>query len=300
MSSGHGGSNLAVAVIVASLGRPDALAELLEDLERQSRRAARIILSVTDRADVPATVADYHNVDVVLGPKGSCAQRNTALTHLGDACDVVMFLDDDYVPSRFALERAVRLIETNPDVVGATGHLLADGIHGPGISIGEARGMLAQYDGEADPAAVPHHDLDGLYGCNMVFRASGITGLQFDERLPLYGWQEDIDFAARAAKQGRVVKTFAFAGVHRGIKRGRSSGLRVGYSQVVNPVYLSRKGTMRPRYAAKIVMRNILANHVRAFRPEPWVDRAGRARGNWLGLIDLAMGKIRPERIERL
>jgi len=293
-------SPLTVAVIVASLGRPEALAELLLDLERQSRRPDRIILSLTDRADVPPETERYAGVELVFGPKGSCVQRNTALDRLADACDVVMFLDDDYVPSRFAVERAVRLIETHPDVTGACGHLLADGIHGPGLSVAEARGLLAHYDAETAQPAIPHHDLDGLYGCNMVFRAAQIAGVRFDERLPLYGWQEDIDFAARAARNGRLVKTFAFAGVHRGIKRGRSSGVRLGYSQVVNPVYLSRKGTMRPRYAAKIVLRNVIANHLRALRPEAWVDRAGRARGNWLGLIDLALGRIRPERIEHL
>jgi len=293
-------SHSTVAVIVASLGRPEALAELLQDLERQSRRPDRIILSLTDHADAPPEVERHSGTEILFGPKGSCVQRNTALDHLGGACDIVMFLDDDYVPSRFAVERAARLIETHADVTGACGHLLADGIHGPGLSAAEARRLIADYDAEAAPPIVPHHDLDGLYGCNMVFRAARIADVRFDERLPLYGWQEDIDFAARAACNGRLVKSFAFAGVHRGIKRGRSSGVRLGYSQVVNPVYLSRKGTMRPRYAAKIVLRNVIANHLRAFRPEAWVDRAGRARGNWLGLIDLAMGRIRPERIEHL
>lgn len=291
---------MTVAIVIASLGRPEALAELLEDLERQTRRADRIVLSLTTPADAPPNAGHCSNVDVITSPKGSCAQRNAALDHLAGNADVILFLDDDYVPSRFAVERAVRLIADHPDVAGATGDLVADGIHGPGISVGEARQLLTEYDSRPCPPIRPSHDLGGLYGCNMVFRGSAIRDIRFDERLPLYGWQEDIDFAARAGRHGRIVKTFAFAGVHRGIKSGRSSGVRFGYSQVVNPVYLVRKGTMDQRYARKIIVRNLVANHIRALRPEAWVDRAGRLRGNWLGLFDLMRGQVRPERILHL
>ena len=289
-----------IAVIVASLGRPQALAELLEDLALQSRVPDRIILSLTTAEDAPEGVPAYSNVEIIYGPKGSCAQRNTALDHLGATADVILFLDDDYVPSRFAVERAAALIETHPEVAGATGRLLADGVQGPGIGTAEARRMLAGHDGGPAPATMVSHDLGGLYGCNMVFRAGAIRDIRFDERLPLYGWQEDIDFAARARPSGRIVQTYAFAGVHRGVKTSRTSGVRIGYSQVVNPAYLVRKGTMGARYARKIVLRNVAANHARALRPEPWVDRIGRVRGNWLGIVDLLLGRARPERILEL
>jgi len=289
-----------VAVIVASLGRPAALADLLDSLADQTLRPDRIILALTVAEDRPANAAGRADVETILSAKGSCAQRNAALAHLGDDADIVLFLDDDFLPSRFAVERAVALLERHPDIAGATGHLVADGIHGPGLSLAETKALIAEYDDRSPPPINPSHDLGGLYGCNMVFRARAIAGIRFDERLPLYGWQEDIDFAARARPHGRIVKTYAFAGVHRGLKSGRSPGVRVGYSQVVNPVYLVRKGTMGARYARKIVLRNVAANHVRAFRPEPWVDRLGRVRGNWLGIIDLMRGRVRPERIVEL
>lgn len=289
-----------VAVIVASLGRPTSLADLLEDLAGQTRVPDRIILSLTRPDDCPMVTADYPNAEVIYSSKGLCAQRNAALDHLGSAADVVLFLDDDYVPSRFAVERAVQLIVDHPDVAGATGDLLADGVQGPGIAIAEARRLLADYDELPSPSIRPSHDLGGLYGCNMVFRASTIRDVRFDERLPLYGWQEDIDFAARTHRYGRTVKTFAFAGVHCGIKGGRLSGVRLGYSQVVNPAYLVRKGTMDRRYARKIVIRNVAANHFKALRPEPWIDRIGRVRGNWLAIFDLLLGRAKPERILQL
>lgn len=287
------------AVVIASLKRPDAVAELLDALAGQSRRPNRVVLSLTEPADAPPNAAS-HGAFVLYGAKGLCAQRNRGLDAVRDSADIVAFLDDDYLPSRFMVERAEALMARHPDVAGATGHLLADGINGPGVAFEEAVSLLARHDEGPPPPIAPYRDLEGLYGCNMVYRGSAIRDLRFDERLPLYGWQEDIDFATQAARRGRTVKTFAFAGVHRGIKSGRCSGVRIGYSQVINPAYLVRKGTMPRAFARRIMVRNIAANHLRALRPEEWVDRAGRLRGNWLGLFDLLRGRIRPEQILEL
>jgi GT2 family glycosyltransferase len=290
-----------VSIVVASLDRPESLAGLLEDLARQTEPAERVILSVTKAADLPEDLVESETVRILIGPKGSCSQRNTALDSLGEDTDIVLFCDDDYVPSRFVVERVRAFFAANSGVVGASGRLIADGINGPGIALDEARAMLASHDAGPTPGLAPIKDRYGLYGCNMAFRRAAIEDIRFDERLPLYGWQEDIDFAARVRQRGgRLVSTHAFAGVHCGVKRGRSSGVRLGYSQIVNPIYLARKGTMRPRYAMRLAAQQFVANHARALRPEPWVDRLGRVRGNWLGLVDLMLGRVTPERIIQL
>lgn len=293
-------AQLSLAVVVASLGRPDVLAELIEDLRTQSQPPDHIILSVTGEDDLPPPSARDKDIILLVGPKGSCAQRNLGLEHVPDDCDIILFCDDDYVPSRFMAERLRAFFAANPDVAGVSGRLLADGIHGPGISRSHAKTIVTAYDTEPAQILVPRRDHYGLYGCNMAFRREAIGAIRFDEQLPLYGWQEDIDFSARVGKAGRLVGTHAFAGVHRGVKSGRSSGVRVGYSQVVNPVYLSRKGTMRARYAARIVANNVAANLIHMLHPEPWVDRRGRVAGNWLGLFDLLRGRVTPERILEL
>jgi len=41
----------------------------------------------------------------------------------------------------------------------------------------------------------------------------------------------------------------------------------------------------------------VVANHLRLLRPEPWVDRRGRARGNWLALRDALAGRLDPMRV---
>jgi glycosyltransferase involved in cell wall biosynthesis len=233
-----------------------------------------------------------------MGTKGATVQRNRGLELVLGEVDIVAFCDDDYLPSRRALQGIVALFSAHPDVVGANGTLLADGINSAGISYDDAVAMIERHDALADPPDLDTLvDLDGLYGCNMVFRTSAIGDVRFDEALPLYGWQEDIDFAAQLRPRGRIVMSRAFAGVHRGVKGARTSGRRFGYSQVANPIYLTRKGTMRAGFAFRIVAKNVLANHIRVWRPEPWVDRMGRVRGNWMAFADTLSGRAHPGRI---
>jgi hypothetical protein len=189
-----------------------------------------------------------------------------------------------------------------PDVVGLTGIMLADGISSSGILYEDAVVMIEDHERQKQPTTqAPDLELwDGLYGCNMAFRADVIAGQQFDENLPLYAWQEDVDFAVRVAQGRKMGRTNGFAGVHQGVKSGRGSGKRLGYSQIVNPLYLLRKGSMKRRKAFVLVARNMIANHVRVLKPEPWIDRRGRALGNWLAIRDILYGIIDPTRILEL
>lgn len=296
-NSGH---SLRVAVILASTGRPGNLATSIRHLKSQSKPPSAIMLSVVSDKDIPSSPEILENIQSVMGPKGLPAQRNTGLRELPTGYDIVAFFDDDYVPSHYCIENIARFFESVPDVVGANGFLIADGINSSGIATEDAELLISAYDASSvyDDAIVK--DLSGLYGCNMAYRISAIEDARFDERLKLYGWQEDIDFAAQLLKRGRIVKTHAFAGVHQGVKGGRTSGFRLGYSQIINPLYLARKGTMKRSYALKIIIQNILANHAKSMWPEPWVDRIGRVKGNWLGIADALRGRFTPERIEQL
>jgi hypothetical protein len=41
----------------------------------------------------------------------------------------------------------------------------------------------------------------------------------------------------------------------------------------------------------------VAANHLKALRPEPWIDRLARARGNWMALFDILRRREDPRRI---
>jgi hypothetical protein len=116
----------------------------------------------------------------------------------------------------------------------------------------------------------------------------------------LYGWQEDIDFTSQLRRYGRVVGFNTIIGVHLGLKAGRVSGVRFGYSQIANPTYLISKGTVPATFALDLMARNIAANLLRSLWPEPWIDRRGRLRGNLLAVGHLMMGRIEPEYILKI
>lgn len=283
-----------VAVIVATRGRPGVgSATVRHLLETQTLKPAAVIVSCIDRKDA-GDLARLDGVTIVTGPAGLPAQRNTALAALPPGIDVVVFFDDDFVADKDWLTVAADTFRDEPDVIGFTGHVLADDVKGPGLSFEEAARIVATADPRSDWSWKEPYS---PYGCNMAFRAAAIGDLRFDENLVLYGWLEDRDFAATLAKRGgRLVKCAEARGVHMGIKGGRISGDRLGYSQVVNPIYMLRKGTMTVAQVADQVFRNVSSNVALAVRPEPFIDRRGRLKGNLLGLADVLRGRIEPGR----
>jgi hypothetical protein len=291
------GIDLRISVLVASVGRAEEVGQLLHALARQTKAPASIVLSVAAAADLPLDLPD--GVRVVMGPAGLPAQRNRGLDLVQRDCDVVVFYDDDFLPARDSLAKISEFFLSHPHLAGATGHVLADGINGEGLPYRVALDILATYEAKPKPALV-NEDFLCAYGCNMAFRCTAIGAKRFDENLPRYAWQEDMDFAGQLSTVGKVIRTNAFAGVHRGVKKGRGSGVDLGFSQIVNPVYLIRKGTMAPRKALTLMSRNLIANHVKTLRPEPYIDRWGRLRGNWAGLWHLLLGKLDPSALPSL
>ncbi len=284
-----------LAVVVASLGRPDELAQLSTSLMKQTVRPDSVVFSVTDESDIPNRDELYPNSEVIFGEKGLCAQRNRGMAHCLANHDIVVFLDDDYLAVRTAIEGIIAFFEERDEFAGATGYVIADGITSGGIEYDRALDLVRAYEEQTQGIKTSvRRRVQSLYGCNMAFRTSAIQDARFDENLPLYGWQEDVDFSARVGRQGFLAKTAAFAGVHRGVTRGRTSGVRLGYSQIINPLYLVRKGSMPFFVAFKLIIKNVLANHVKMLRAEPWVDRKGRVKGNWLALKDLIFGTLEP------
>ncbi|WP_213770690.1 glycosyltransferase family 1 protein [Bradyrhizobium sp. dw_78] len=283
-----------VAVVIATLGRPQIVTATVKHLlETQTLKPATVIVSCVVREDA-GEAANLPVVTVVTGRPGLPAQRNTALAALPAGIDVVVFFDDDFVADADWLAVAAKTFRDEPQVVAFTGHVLADDIKGPGLSFDDALRILSTADRSTSWSRLEPYS---PYGCNMAFRLSAIGDLKFDERLVLYGWLEDRDFSAALAKRGgQSIKCAAACGVHMGVKSGRVSGDRLGYSQIVNPIYMLRKGTMSSGRVSGQLLRNIASNVWGSVRPEPFIDRRGRLRGNLRGLADVVRGRVEPER----
>ena len=284
-----------VCVVYASCGRPGILAKALALLEEQTRRPDLVIVSAVSPSDTRG-IEERADRRIVWGTRGLARQRNRALAELRGDIDYVVFFDDDFVPHPDWLAVVEQYFAKRTDVVAVTGHVAVDGIKGPGLSLHE--GLTAIADAaRRDPA----YQAEGYspYGCNMAFRMSAIRDLFFDERLVLYSWLEDRDFGGALSRRGgTLVKLGAAIGAHLGVKAGRISGRRLGYSQVVNPIYLHRKGTMTTSSLLEHLARNIFANVVRSLAPEAHVDRVGRLQGNLSAIKDVMRGIATPERAE--
>jgi GT2 family glycosyltransferase len=289
--------SLRIAIGIATIGRPSILRQTLTELRRQIRPADAIFVCAPSAEDIAGLAATFPAVHCLIGPRGLSLQRNELLRHLA-GFDVVIFLDDDFVPCPGYVAAIEQAFAASPEVAMTTGAVIADGICGQELTFAAARDILAAA-ASPDGKSRQVEDAYSAYGCNMAVRLAVLRahGVAFDENLPLYAWLEDVDFSRRVARHGRIVKVPSARGIHLGVKSGRQSGVRLGYSQIANPMYLMRKGTYERRRAFSLMARNLIANIVKSLWPEPYIDRVGRTMGNARALIDFVTGRLAPSRI---
>jgi GT2 family glycosyltransferase len=289
---------LNIVIGIPTVGRAAVLRDILIGIAAQTRQPDGIFVCGSKLADV-AGLESLPGVTVFLASEPGLPRQRNALMAAAPDSDVMLFLDDDFVMATDYLAEIERAMTEKPDIVVATGHVAADGIGGPGLTLAEAAAAISAA-GARVPQITP---VFSGYGCNMAVRLGPMRqhGIIFDERLPLYGWQEDVDLSRRLGQHGQVVKVGSAVGAHLGVKLGRNSGLRLGYSQVANPLYLAGKKAGYPLgRALQHIGRNLAMNMLHAPRPEAYVDRRGRLRGNMLALGDLLRHRMTPERVLEL
>lgn len=293
------GTQLQLAVGIATRGRPEILMATLGILRMQTRLPDAVIVAYTEVFDIGTGPSDFPEVTFLHSAPGLTRQRNAVLDQVG-SYDILTFLDDDFWLAPDYLSIVESTLDRCASVVLITGTVIADGINGPGLEPAEAHTMLSA--ARPTSSKVTSHVVFNAYGCNMTMRLAAVHThhLRFDEQLPLYGWYEDVDFSRQLAVYGEVIHLDQAYGVHLGVKSGRQSGYRLGYSQVANPIYLARKGSVGWTYAIASMTSRCLKNLVLSLRPEPLIDRRGRLQGNGLALRDMFCGALHPTRILQL
>lgn len=301
-------------VVVATKGRPTETRRLLDNLRGQVLPPAFTVVIGAEDKDLSG-IHDHELVRsgdcfATVSPKvGSSSQRNFGLAELkrrgyfdeGAGRFFCAFFDDDFrMQDDWILRAAVRFAQN--DIVGLTGQVLADGVKGGGLSESEAEAYLKRKIGRQPHWASgdTEREIGSVYGCNMAFLDLVSKDVRFDEALPLYGWQEDRDYTAMARRSGKVIYFPGSVGVHLGIKAGRTSGLKFGYSQIANPLYLMKKGTMEPASCLQFVGRALLANSIRSLRQHRFVDYRGRLYGNILAVMDTIVHGPTPQKVQTL
>jgi GT2 family glycosyltransferase len=266
-----------IAIGIATRGRASILRETILEVQAQTRAPDRIVVCHTGPEDV-AGLAFGNAVEFVTAPSGLPRQRNAILDRVTD-CDVVLFLDDDFLMAPHYVEATLAAFDHFPDIVVTTGWTIADGARGPGFTPDAARDLILANAQEPLSEKLKINEVWPAahgYGCNMAIRLAPAraNNTRFDERLPLYGWSEDVDYTHRLGRHGRIVKLPGARGVHLGTKHGRTSAGSVG--------------------------RNLAANALKSFWSESYIDRRGRLGGNALAFVDLFRGRLDPERVLKI
>ena len=288
-------TGLPIAVVIPTKGRPRILEDTLASLATQTLLPERVIVSACCSDDLPNTRPLTLNIETVLGPAGSCAQRNAARSRLRADAQLVFLLDDDIELAPDYLEQMTAALQAHPGIGLQEGNVVAE--H---VTRSEAKRILAQPHAEND-GAVPQ-PARALYGCNMCVRAHIFRMVDFDENLRLVGWLEDFDWSVRAGRHGAIMYYQAARLAHLKVNSGRTSGRRFGYAQIINPYYLHRKGTI-PHFREVFERhwsRCLASNIAGLMRGDTKIDRCGRLQGNARAFCDILLGRPDPRRIEFL
>jgi hypothetical protein len=285
---------LRVGIAIATAGRAEILLQAVDLMSKQTRLADAIFICAPSEEDIAGVREAYPKISCLISPRGLPQQRNRLLDAAGNI-DVLLFLDDDFVMAPDYLAEMEAVFREHSDVVMATGRVIADGVTGAALTVTEAEDKLtAPAIQSPNPVSVVYNG----YGCNMAVRMTVVRTqrLRFDEELPLYAWQEDVDFSRVMAPFGWIVRIDTARGVHLGVKSGRQPGVTLGYSQIANPCYLIAKGTCSWQMGLLQMGRNLGANIYGALRQDKEIDRRGRLKGNLRAILDLAMQRITPAR----
>ena len=265
-------------------------------MTKQDRQPDQIVVAYAEPSDLGDTPQQFPQATFIRTPLGLTRQRNAILT-LAAESDLLLFIDDDFFPDSQYLTVTEEFFLNNPEAVATTGTVLANDIKGPGLTVAYAKSVV-----DNNSASRNEQQITLLYyvqGCNMCLRMAPIRThqLRFDESLPFYGSYEDWDFSRQLANFGSIVRISNAYGVHLSAKVGRMSGVRMGYSQVANPIYLARKGHFPWSEVFKIISGCFLKNMVRSVAPEAYIDRLGRFCGNLVAFRDLLTGRLNPQQI---
>jgi GT2 family glycosyltransferase len=255
---------MALAIIIPSFDRKVVLEASLNALLKHVGADDTIVVITCRKEDEPAIESPC--LVSLSGRKGSSCQRNQGLEFLSASRQIysaVLFIDDDVVLAPRFLENLLRLHSEFPEVAGFTVNVIADGAVTWEIPLQSAEIAAISWQ---EPCGFDSLILSKVPYGGISMRGDLLGRIQFDERLAEYGFMEDLDFFVRLRDFGSTGYAHNCGLVHLAVGSGRTNQRKLGFSQIMNPLYLAKKGSLSWVDCSRHVTRVIAANFFGAFR----------------------------------
>jgi GT2 family glycosyltransferase len=296
-----------IAYVVPTKDRRDDLKKLLDSLEKQRALPAQVV--IVDGSDKPVEdlVRQYPGLPlryVREYPPSLARQRNAGMAALSDEITIAGYLDDDVELEPDATENMLRYwARASPQVGGAAFTIINQPLRHPVFGLFSQLFMLnGSEQGRVLPSGFgtsivpqPHNSkTEWLYGGATLWRREVIRRFGYDEWYIGHGFLEDLDYSYRVSREYElwVVADAKVWHWPKPILMAQNSNL--GRQQVVNRIYFTRKtgnfSTMPVVWALCGQGLHNLLDAVAKLSP------AGlyRLQGNFVGLADIARGRLQP------
>jgi GT2 family glycosyltransferase len=299
-----------ICIGIVSKDRP----ELLEKIVGWTRKwypTINIWVCATKKSDIPQGLEKIKGLHILYSAASIPIQRNIIIKNTQDIFEYVLFIDDDTLLHQDYIEKAMRFLDYNQNVVALSGFLLKDG-----TTLKEGEKILSEpvKNQLVNDRKGKNYFWDSgknwvLHGCNMVIRTDIFKKEIFDEAFKEYALYEDVEFSLRAVSHGRVGHYDECLAVHLKARSGRFSASRMTYADIVNNYYIlfQKKLIISKNYTwcfFRFFLRIIFYNTTNRFLKylvHTQFREAGKVLvGFSFAVVDMISGKARPERVLRV
>lgn len=281
------------ALIICTYMRPQSLLRLLQSVRGQTLYPDEILIvdgstnSETELILTENLFKSLHYFPVPPEHRGLTKQRNFGMERVGNAMEVLCFLDDDTVLEKGYFEEIILTFETQPSISGVGGVAInenswtlaepnkkydarryyrwEDYVYKEG-----QRNVLRNYLGlesNLGPGRMPDYshgktcgfplngemyEVDLLMGMSFAFRKKVVDSIRFASYFEGYGLYEDADFSLRALDFGKNAINTKAQLSHYHHPSGRPNQYQYGKMVVRNGWYVWRVKNPRPSWNAQL------------------------------------------------
>lgn len=281
-------------LIVCTYMRPNPLLKLMKSVINQTLYPYEILIidgSTNSETQVILESNKFKNLKyfkISTEHRGLTKQRNYGIARVGDAAEVICFLDDDIVLTNDYFENLLITYQKHPDALGVGGYIIDEDTtceyvgenYKPSINEFYFDGwkrkeasrfvMRKRFGLDSDcppgfsslyshgrsvgflPPSGKIYEVEQLMGGVSSFRKAVFDKLQFSTYFQGYGLYEDADFSIRVAKIGKLFLNTTAKLYHYHDASGRPNQYQYGKMVVRNGWYVWRTKNPKPLLNAKI------------------------------------------------